>query len=125
MYVFPTPQPEPAGLPGIRHATLAAVPHGLQRIAIWRQSLAAGAATPPHRHDCEEVVLCSAGRGTLEIDGEKHAFGPGSTLVIPPDVPHQIVNSGDEAVELLAVFSTAFVDARWPDGASIALPWQA
>ena len=29
-----------------------------------------GAATPPHRHDCDEVVLCQAGHGELHLDGE-------------------------------------------------------
>lgn len=124
MYIYPTPQPEPAGLPGIRHATLAAERHGLERLAVWRQALDAGAATPPHRHDCEEVVLCSAGSGELLINGEAHCFGPGSTLVIPADTPHQILNTGKVPVELLAVFSAAIVDARFPDGERIALPWQ-
>lgn len=124
MYVFPTAQPEPAGLPGIRHVTLAGPAQGLRQLAVWRQSIAAGGATPPHRHDCEEVVLCSAGNGALQIGGEQHAFGAGSTLVIPADVPHQILNTGDDPIELLAVFSTATVDARFPDGERIDLPWQ-
>ena len=125
MHVFPTPLPEASGLPGISHATVAAGKHGLSRLALWRQTLAPGAATPPHRHDCEEVVLCSAGHGELRIDGASHAFGPDATLVIPADAPHQILNTGDREMELLAVFSVARVDARFPDGAEIALPWQA
>lgn len=124
MYVYPTPHPKPAGLPGILHATLATDRHGLERLAVWQQSLDAGAATPPHRHDCEEVVLCSAGSGELRINGEAHRFGPGSTLVIPADAPHQILNTGDEPVELLAVFSAAVIDARFLDGQKIELPWQ-
>lgn len=124
MHVFPTPQPEPTPLPGIRHATLAAARHGLRALSLWRQSLAPRAATPPHRHDCEEVVLCSAGHGELQIDGVVHAFGPGATLVIPADVPHQIINTGHTDMELLAAFSAAPVDARFPDGERIVLPWQ-
>ena len=124
MYIFPTSQPEPASLPGIRHATLASDRHGLERLSIWRQSLEPGAATPPHRHDCEEVVLSSGGSCELQVNGEVHRFGAGSTLVIPADAPHQIVNTGKEPVELLAVFSTAVVDARFPDGEKIDLPWQ-
>lgn len=48
-------------LPGVAHATWAGQADGLEQISIWRQTLAPGAATPPHRHDCDEVVLCLQG----------------------------------------------------------------
>lgn len=113
-----------AALPGIDHVTLAGSAQGLSRLSVWRQSLAPGSATPPHRHDCEEVVLVLAGRGTLHIDGTEREFGPDTTLVVPPDVPHRIVNTGIEPLQVLGIFGVSPVEVRLPDGTPLDLPWQ-
>ena len=54
-------------LPGLQHQTLANADHGLAHLSLWRQTMAPGAATPPHRHDCEEVVLIESGSGELHL----------------------------------------------------------
>lgn len=112
-----------ATLPGIDHKTLAGRAQGLAHLSVWRQTIAGGGATPPHRHDCEEVVLVAAGRGRLLIDGAAHEFGPDTTLVIPRNVVHQIVNAGDEPMQLTAAFSMSPVEVFLPDGQPLALPW--
>ena len=112
-----------SGLPGIDHVTLAGGEHGLEALSVWKQSIAAGSATPPHRHDCEEVVLVTAGRGELQIDGAVQKFGADTTLVIPRNVLHQIVNTGDTPLEIVAAFSVSPVEAFFPDGERIELPW--
>ena len=84
---------------------------------------APGGATPPHRHDCEEVVLVSAGWGELHLDGQVHRFGPDATLVVPRNAPHQILNVGDVPLELTATFAAAPVAVYFPDGQPIELPW--
>ena len=40
-----------AELPGLQHRTLAGHDHGLDQLSVWRQTLAPGAATPPHRQE--------------------------------------------------------------------------
>jgi mannose-6-phosphate isomerase-like protein (cupin superfamily) len=112
-----------ATLPGIQHTTLASRDLGARHISMWRQTLAPGAATPPHRHDCEEVVLVEAGRGQLLIDGGIVEFGPDCTVTLPAGHDHQIVNSGDEPLRLLAVFPSTPVATVLPDGQAIELPW--
>lgn len=112
-----------AALPGIDHRTLAGGAQGLTHLSVWQQTIAGGSATPPHRHDCEEVVVVAAGRGQLLIDGAAHDFGPDTTLVIPPNVVHQIVNVGDEPMRLTAVFGTSPVEVFLPDGQPLPLPW--
>ncbi|NML16370.1 cupin domain-containing protein [Azohydromonas caseinilytica] len=124
MTVLAQPQPQPTGLPGIAHATWAGRDEGLQQLSVWRQSLAPGAATPPHGHGCDEVVFCLAGHGEAHIDGAVHAFGPDTTVVLPRRRMHQLVNTGTEPLELLAVFAATPVDTQWPDGQEIALPWR-
>lgn len=124
MIVLHNKGPSPSGLPGIDHVTLAGSEQGLRKLSVWQQSLAAGAATPPHRHDCEEVVLCRSGTGELHVDGQVMRFGADDTVIIPANVEHQIVNAGVAPIELVAVFSSSPVDARFPDGAPIPLPWR-
>jgi mannose-6-phosphate isomerase-like protein (cupin superfamily) len=113
-----------AELPGIEHQTLAGGEQGLSRLSVWRQSMAPGSATPPHQHDCEEVVLVVEGSGELHLDGRVVAFGPDTTLVLPPNCPHQIVNTGSVPLKTLAAFSSSPVGTFLPDGSPIALPWQ-
>ena len=91
--------------------------------AVCRASNTPGAAAPPHRHDCEEVVLIQAGHGELDLDGAIHRFGPDTTLIVPPNVPHQITNVGAVPLELIGVFSMTPVEVFFPDGQPLALPW--
>ena len=124
MYVIEQSPPEPAPIPGLAHTTLAGQAEGLRHLSVWRQSIAAGAATPPHRHDCEEVVLCSGGEGELHIAGEVHRFQADTTLVIPANEMHQILNTGAQPMEIVGVFSTSPVQVFLPDGAELPLPWR-
>jgi mannose-6-phosphate isomerase-like protein (cupin superfamily) len=112
-----------AALPGIEHVTLAGSENGLKSLSIWKQSLAPGGATPPHRHDCEEVVLIQTGRGELHLNGQVHRFGADTTLVVPRNAPHQIVNIGDEPLELIGVLAVSPVAVFFPNGEPIELPW--
>ena len=113
-----------AALTGIEHLTLAGGAQGLSGLSLWRQSMAPGSATPPHQHDCEEVVLVTEGSGELHLDGRIIPFGPDTTLVLPPDRPHQILNTGTVPLKTIAAFSSSPVGTFLPDGAPIALPWE-
>lgn len=124
MYVLSSESPTPSAIPGIDHATLAGNADGLRKLSIWKQSVAPGSATPPHRHDCEEVVLCNAGSGELHIAGRVERFGADMTVVIPANADHQIISVGDVPLEFTAVFSMSPVEAHFPSGEMIELPWR-
>lgn len=113
-----------AALPGLEHVTLAGAEAGLTALSVWRQSIAPGGATPPHRHDCEEVVLVARGSGELHLEGRVLPFGPDTTLVVPRDAPHQILNTGDVPLEIHGIFSVSPVVVRFPDGTPLELPWE-
>ena len=112
-----------AELPGITHRTLAGREHGATQLSIWRQTLAPGAATPPHSHDTEEVVLCHAGRGEVHLAGRVHRFGAATSVLLPRDVPHQIFNVGDEPMEITGVFPSAPVAVFDLEQRPMPLPW--
>ncbi len=124
MYVIEQSRPSAAELPGIAHATWAGHADGLKQISIWRQSMAPGAATPPHRHDCDEVVLCTAGCGELHVEGQVQRFGAESTLVLPKGTLHQFFNVGTVPLETIGIFGATPVGTRLPDGSAIDLPWR-
>jgi len=123
MNVIQNSQLPRSALPGIDHVTLAGSENGLKGLSIWRQSIAPGSATPPHRHDCEEVVLVQSGHGALHLNGQTHRFGPDTTVVVPRNAAHQIVNDGDVPLEIVGVFATSPVAVFFPDGQPIELPW--
>ncbi|TDU32478.1 mannose-6-phosphate isomerase-like protein (cupin superfamily) [Panacagrimonas perspica] len=111
-------------IPGIDHATWAGEAQGLKGLSVWRQSIAAGAATPPHRHDCDEVVLCHAGEGEVHSEGRVLRFGANTTLTLPAGPVHQIFSVGSVALELTGVFAQTPVKAWLPDGNLLELPWR-
>lgn len=110
-------------LPGIEHQTLAGAAQALSKLSVWRQSMAPGSATPVHQHDCEEVVLVLSGSGEVRANGTATPFGPDTTLVLPPRVAHEIVNTGDSPLVTVAVFSATPVGTFTPNDERMELPW--
>jgi quercetin dioxygenase-like cupin family protein len=113
-----------AQLPGLDHVTLAGADAGLRKLSVWQQIIAPGGSTPPHFHDCEEVVLVTAGIGVIHGPSGSHMFGAGSTLLIPPLEKHQIVNTGAALMELVGIFSATPVGVFQPGGEPLDLPWR-
>lgn len=124
MQVIPQIRPEASPIAGIAHATWAGQAEGLSQLSVWRQTMQAGAATPPHSHDCDEVVLCLGGKGELHSDGEIRCFGTDSTLVLPKGRVHQIFSIGPEPLETLGIFASTPVATRLPEGQALELPWR-
>lgn len=124
MNVIEQSLPVDTPLPGVAHATWAGHADGLQQISIWRQTLAPGAATPPHRHDCDEVVLCLSGLGEVHTEGLVQRFGADSTVVLPKGRDHQLCNVGQQPLEIVGLFGATPVLTRLPDGSAIELPWR-
>ena len=124
MHVHDQTRPEASPIPGVAHATWAGQAEGLTQLSLWRQTLAAGAATPPHRHDCDEAVMCLSGQGEVHIDGTVQRFGADQTLVLPRGRDHQIFNVGPLPLEIVAVFAASPVEVVLPNGDALALPWR-
>jgi len=124
MYVIEQASPQPAGIPGVDHATWAGRDNGLHQLSVWRQSLAPGGATPPHSHDCDEVVLCLGGLGEVHIDGKPHRFARDNTIVLPKGLPHQLFNVGTVPLETLGILGGTPVGTFLPDGSALPLPWR-
>lgn len=124
MNVHDQTRPEATPIPGIAHATWAGQAEGLRQLSVWRQTLAPGAASPLHHHDCEEVVFCLSGWGELHLDGGVQRFGADQTVVLERGREHQLFNVGPMPLEILAVFAASPAEVLLPDGSALDLPWR-
>ncbi len=125
MYVIAHGQLDRHAIPGIQHRTVIGRALGTEAFEAWDQTVAPGAGTPPHRHDCEEAVVVLHGSGTVMVGGKSEPFAAPCTLVLPADVPHQIVNSGSEPLHIIGIFAASPAKALTPDGQPLPLPWEA
>ncbi len=96
----------------------------MKTLEVWGQTIAPHSATPVHRHKCEEAIVVLEGSGTCIIEGEELRFGPNSTLCIPSDAVHQIINSGESNLVIIAALGMAPVQVRHGGGEAMGLPWQ-
>ena len=110
-------------LPGLQHQTIAGKSEGTHAMEAWKQALAPGAATPPHFHECEEVIYILQGMGEIAIEGKTVPFAADCTLIFPPRLVHQITNTGAENVRLVAWLSESPARVFLPSGERLALPW--
>lgn len=110
-------------LPGLRHQTLAGAAQGLRGVEVWDQELEPGAATPLHRHDCEEVIVVLSGAGLCEAEDRACDFTAPATLIVPPGALHRIVNTGPVRMRVIAALTMAPVAVTTADGAPLPLPW--
>ena len=110
-------------LPGLKHQTLAGKKDGLNQIEVWRQTISAGSATPVHRHNCEEAIVIFSGNGVCRFKEKEVSFSADDTLLIPQNAVHQIINTGDKDLEIMATLAMAPVEVQTESGEAMNLPW--
>jgi len=76
-----------------------------QGTCLLRAELPPGWHTGSHRHG-EEAVYILAGDGFAVVDGQRYDFRTGTTIHIPYQAEHQLVNTGDRPVAYLSALTT-------------------
>ncbi|MCC2255275.1 cupin domain-containing protein [Ruminococcus sp. CLA-AA-H200] len=67
---------------------------------------APGCTIDEHSHpDGMEAMYLMSGKGIAIVNGEEHEFRPDTMIVAPPGITHKIINTGDEVLRVLCVFS--------------------
>ncbi len=112
-------------VPGIKHQVVAGQEQGVKTMEVWLQTIEPGGRTPLHCHDCEEVIVAVRGSGRVTIAGETIDFGHNSTLIFPPNVVHEIINTGNEDLFLVEALGMAPVRLKSADGTPVHRPWLA
>jgi quercetin dioxygenase-like cupin family protein len=59
---------------------------------------------PEHRHPYNEVVLVREGEGVLHAGGTDRTLGHGTSVHLPPGLPHCLENTGTATLVVLGVF---------------------
>ena len=62
---------------------------------------------PEHQHTYDEVVHVLAGWGVVHLEGRHQEIGPGTSIYLPPHVPHCLENTGSVPLQVLGVFHPA------------------
>jgi mannose-6-phosphate isomerase-like protein (cupin superfamily) len=72
---------------------------GARNQSLAEATLEPGQATQRHYHaDTEEIYVILAGKGDMEVDGDRSRVAPGDAILIPPGAWHQL--RADESAEL-------------------------
>ena len=96
---------------------------GAKEIEVWKASLSVGKRTPVHKHETEEVIVITSGKGLAIINGEEFEFEAPCTLILPANIPHQLINTGDIPTEQLAIMGIGSKIVNGEDKV-ICLPWR-
>ena len=72
---------------------------------LMAQEISPGERSGEHRHIFEELLLVVKGRGCYVHEGTRHPWETGDLICIPPMIAHQHVNDGEEAAQLISVWS--------------------
>jgi quercetin dioxygenase-like cupin family protein len=103
-------------------AAVATPSRGAVEVSVVRQRQSADSSNPEHSHDREEVITVLAGEITVAVAGAPVVLRPGDTVIVPPQTPHQIRNSGSQPAEWLLI-APAGVGFFHADGAPASPPW--
>ena len=122
MVVIPAGTAQRFSLEGNHIAGVANPRRGAPQVEVWHCRVDAGSATPPHRHDHEEVVVVVSGRGRARLGDEELSWGPGDTLILPADRLHQLFADTDAVYVAVMPAASRISDAS---GAPLDLPWRA
>jgi quercetin dioxygenase-like cupin family protein len=97
---------------------------GARDLSLWRISLQAGEASPPHALSHEEVFLILEGGGTATLDGEEHVLAAGDCLVARAGVPF-VIAAGEHGLGAVCAMAAGGQATILPDGPTITPPWAA
>ena len=86
-----------------------------QGFSLGRSVLEPGGSVPAHHHSNEEIYHIISGRGHFRIGAVTFAAQAGDSYLIPPDTEHELVNGGDQEMELLWVYAPAGIMQHWAD----------
>lgn len=79
---------------------------GAQNLAMGVNETYPGGMVPEHIHDNEEeVMFFLAGHGTFVSEDREVPLGPGVCIYNPPGKRHKILNTGDEVLRFVWIYS--------------------
>lgn len=74
-----------------------------------------GGSVPMHSHDNEEVYTILEGSGRITVGDEKQEVSAICSIYLPPGQAHSLVNTGNEDLTMMFVYSPAGLVDHWAD----------
>lgn len=75
----------------------------------------AGAAQGLHHHEPEQIYVVVRGSGNMHVGDEIRELTVGQLAYVPPNVPHRIVNTGEDVLSYVSVATPAFSQEAYYD----------
>jgi quercetin dioxygenase-like cupin family protein len=76
-----------------------------------------GSSNPPHTHpNCEEIVYVLSGRCEQQVGEDRTSLKAGEGMVVPREVEHCSVNTGQEPLVVFVCYSSAYRETIFRDG---------
>lgn len=95
---------------------------GAQNLAMGVNETQVGSMVPKHKHDTEEEVMYFLqGKGQFITDDEVIELRPGICIYNPPGSYHSIVNTGDEILKFVWIYSPQLESHRIQNKAPVQL----
>jgi mannose-6-phosphate isomerase-like protein (cupin superfamily) len=86
---------------------------GIQGFSMGQNVTEVGSQIPEHAHEeSEEGMFVFSGKGRLITDEGEQDLVPGMAIYMPPGVKHSIINTGNEDLKLVWVYSPALPQHR-------------
>lgn len=92
---------------------------GAKHCSAHENVLKPGVEVPAHLHEVEEVIVCLEGEGEcIFADQPPAKYRAGSVVIIPPNTPHVLRNSGRSNLRQICFFAGNPTNTRWvgPEG---------
>ncbi|HVN98273.1 MAG TPA: cupin domain-containing protein [Syntrophorhabdaceae bacterium] len=86
---------------------------GAENLSMGINETYPGGMVPEHVHDTEEEInFFFSGRGKLVAEGREIQLEAGVCILIPPKLPHSIVNDGDEVIRFMWILAPQLAGHR-------------
>jgi quercetin dioxygenase-like cupin family protein len=95
------------------NATLIGEQDGTAAIYLVRQTVSAGYYAGMHYHHGDEAIRVVSGEVCCRIGDETRVCGPGTILVIPPNVEHGFIVRADSVLETSVSGRSAPTPSSW------------
>ncbi|MBN2044562.1 MAG: cupin domain-containing protein [Anaerolineales bacterium] len=76
---------------------------GAENFAVRYYHIGAGGFSRKEHHAYDHGVIILHGKGEVLIGEEKKPFSQGDVIYIPPDIEHQLINTGKEPMGFLCI----------------------
>ena len=103
--------------PAGRRSRILGGPKGLpvEQFALGHSTLFPGGSIPTHAHANEEVYVILSGRGEMRVGDEVELVSATTAIYIPSDVPHSLVNTGEDELVVMWMYAPGGLVDHWAE----------